>query len=106
MALAARLKAARMRKRKALQQLADDVSASKAHIWGLETGRARNPTIELLAKLATALDTSITNLVGENPEGADEESEIVTMYRELKDLDKLDRETIRLMIERLKKRQS
>lgn len=106
MALAAKLKAARLRKGRSLQQLADDVGASKAHIWDLETGRAKNPTIELLAKLATALDTSITNLVGENPGDADEEPEIVTMYRELKDLDKLDRETIRLMIERLKKRES
>jgi len=104
MALAARLKELRLKKAKSLQDLADEIGASKAHVWDLETGRSRNPTIELLAKLAQALGTSIADLVGENPEGANESPEVVAMYRDLKGLTENDRETIRLMMDRLKNR--
>ena len=104
MALASKLKALRVSKGKSLQELADAVGASKAHIWDLETGRAKNPTIELLAKLSTALDTSISELVGETPGGADEAPDILAMYRDLKQLGETDRETIKMMIVRLRKR--
>lgn len=104
MALAARLKELRLRKAKSLQDLADDVGASKAHIWDLETGRAKNPTIELLAKLSKALDTTVADLIGENPDGEEQPQEIVAMYRDLKTLDPKDRETIRMMMDRLKDR--
>lgn len=104
MALAAKLKELRLRKGKSLQDLADEIGASKAHVWDLETGRSKNPTIELLAKLAQALGTSISDLVGENPEGDEQSSEVVAMYRDLKGLSDNDRETIKLMMERLKNR--
>ncbi len=104
MALAEKLKELRLRKGKSLQDLADEIGASKAHVWDLETGRSKNPTIELLAKLAQALGTSISDLVGENPEGDEQSSEVVAMYRDLKGLSDNDRETIRLMMERLKHR--
>ena len=104
MALASRLKELRVQKRKSLQDLADQVGASKAHIWDLETGRAKNPTIELLTKLADALGTSISDLVGENPHGDQEQPEVLAMYRDLKTLSDSDRETIKIMMERLKQR--
>lgn len=104
MTLASKLKTLRLRKAKSLQELADDVGASKAHIWDLETGRSKNPTIELLVKLSNALDTSISELVGENPGGENEAPEVLAMYRDLKMLDEADRETIKIMIERLQKR--
>jgi transcriptional regulator with XRE-family HTH domain len=104
MALAAKLKNLRIRKGKSLNELAMEVGASKAHIWDLETGRAKNPTIDLLTKLASALGTSISELVGENPGGKEEPAEVLTMYRELKALEPEDLETIRIMMERLKKR--
>lgn len=104
MALAAKLKQLRIRKGKSLQDLATDVGASKAHIWDLETGRAKNPTIELLTKLSTALDTSIADLVGEDPSGEHEQPEVLAMYRDLKELTEADRQTIKMMMERLKRR--
>ena len=39
MALAARIKELRIKTRKSLQEVADEVGASKAHIWDLETAR-------------------------------------------------------------------
>lgn len=104
MALASKLKDLRIRKGKSLSELASEVGASKAHIWDLEMGRAKNPTIDLLAKLAGALGTSISDLVGENPSGNEEPAEVLTMYRELKALEPEDLETIRIMMDRLKKR--
>ena len=104
MALAAKLKELRLKKAKSLQDLADEIGASKAHVWDLETGRSKNPTIELLAKLATALGTSISDLVGENPEGDQQSPEVVAMYRDLKGLSENDRETIKMMMDRLKNR--
>ncbi len=55
MTLASKLKALRLKKNKSLQQVADAVDASKNHIWDLETGKSRNPSIELLTKLGEVL---------------------------------------------------
>ena len=104
MALATKLKELRQRKGKSLQELADAVGASKAHIWDLETGRTKNPTIDLLTKLSKALGTSISELVGENPESENADPNALMMFREFKGLGSDDQETIRLMMERLLKR--
>ncbi|MCW2318612.1 transcriptional regulator with XRE-family HTH domain [Rhodoblastus acidophilus] len=104
MSLATRLKEARIRTKKSLQEVADEIGASKAHIWDLETGRAKNPSIDTLTKLATCLGTSVRDLIGENPEAEGENPEIVRMYRELKELTDDDRAAIQAMMDHLKKR--
>lgn len=106
MSLAAKLKELRIKRGMSLQQLADDenVKSSKAHIWDLETGRSKNPSIELLTGLAKALKVSIADLVGENPAGQNEDPHIVAMYRELKDLSPEDREVIQTVMDRFKQR--
>jgi transcriptional regulator with XRE-family HTH domain len=104
MAFKEALKRNRIKKGLSLQQLADLIGASKAHVWDLEQGRATNPSLEVLQKLSTHLDVPIASLVGENPEEQDDNSESVVMYRDLQKLDEEDRETIKFMMERLKKR--
>jgi transcriptional regulator with XRE-family HTH domain len=104
MALASKLKALRLKKNKSLQQIADAVGASKNHIWDLETGKSRNPSIDLLTKLAKALGVSVADLIGENPGAKDEDPNVVAMYRELKELSPKDREAIQLMMDHLKSR--
>lgn len=104
MALAAKLKELRLRKGMSLQELAEAVKASKAHIWDLEQGRAKNPTIETLRLLSTALGTTIAELVGEDLASAEPDSEALVMFRDLKELSAEDRETIRMVMDRLKKR--
>lgn len=104
MALPAKLKELRLKKGFSLQELADVVGVSKAHVWDLEQGRAKNPTIEVLKSLSTALGTTIADLLGEDPIGADGDNEAVVMFRDLKDLSADDRETIKIMMDRLKKR--
>jgi transcriptional regulator with XRE-family HTH domain len=95
----------RERNRKSLQELADAVGASKAHIWELETGRAKNPSIELLTKLAKTFDVSVSDLIDENPGAPDDSPELVALYRELKELSDADRKAIQNMMDHFRKRE-
>ncbi len=102
MALAAKLKQLRTATRKSLQDLADEVGASKAHIWDLETGRATNPSIELLTKLSRALNVSVAELIGET--SASEEPELLAMFRDLKTLSPDDRKAIQGMMDHFRRK--
>lgn len=104
MALGARLKELRMRNGQSLQQVADAVGASKAHIWELETGKSRNPSMELLTKLANHFSVTVAFLVGEDPNAPGEAPELIAMYRELKGLEPRDLDTIRDLLKSLKER--
>jgi transcriptional regulator with XRE-family HTH domain len=97
-AFGARLKELRVKKGESLQDVADAVKASKAHIWELETGKSRNPSMELLAAIASHFAVSVASLVGEDTA---DDPKLVGMYRELKGLSEGDRETIRLLMNRL-----
>ncbi len=104
MALATKLRQLRVKTGKSLQVVADEVGASKAHIWDLETARARNPSIDLVMKLAKCFDVSVAELVGENPQADGEKPQLLAMYRELKELSEPDRKAIQTMMDHLKKR--
>lgn len=104
MALASKIKELRLKKKKSLQDVADAVGASKAHIWDLETGKSRNPSIELLTKLAKCFEVSVADLIGENPTGEGADPQVVAMYRELNELSPADRQAIQAMMDHLKSR--
>lgn len=104
MALRDNLRKHRERTRKSLQEVADEVGASKAHIWELETGRARNPSIDLLTKLAKSFDVSVADLIDENPGAPDDSPELVALYRELKELSEPDRKAIQNMMDHFRNR--
>lgn len=101
--LAQRLKELRLKKGDSLQGLADAVGVSKAHVWELETGKSKNPSIELLTKLARHFEVPVAQLVGEDPEASEEDQELVAMFRDLKDLTARDREILRSTITSMKK---
>jgi len=86
MSLAMKLQKLRTQRSQSLQVVADAVGASKAHIWELEKGTTKNPS-----------------LVGEDPSDAEDE-QMVVMYRDLQKLDLKDRQFIEAMIETMKKR--
>jgi len=102
MSLGARLKELRIKKNKSLQDVADAVKASKAHIWEIERGGSKNPTMELLGKLADYFDVTVAYLVGEDPDA--DNAGLVALYRDLTKLDERDRETIRNIMRDFKKR--
>ncbi|WP_245493491.1 MULTISPECIES: helix-turn-helix transcriptional regulator [unclassified Mesorhizobium] len=100
--LAVKLKQLRMRSGKSLQEVADAVGASKAHVWDLERGASKNPSLTLIKSLADFYRVGVADLVGENPRAPEEDAELVAMYRNLSELSPGDRETIALLMERLK----
>jgi transcriptional regulator with XRE-family HTH domain len=104
MSLASKIKELRLKKKKSLQDVADEIGASKAHVWDLETGKSKNPSIDLLTKLAKCFGVSVAEMIGENPAGKDADPQIVAMYRELKDLSPADRQAIQSMMDHLKNR--
>jgi transcriptional regulator with XRE-family HTH domain len=103
MSIGARLKELRVKKNKSLQELADAVGASKAHIWEIERGGSKNPSMDLLTKLAEHFDVSVSYLVGEQPP-SEEQEELIVLYRDLKELDEGDREAIRSLMKRFKEK--
>ncbi|MFO1239022.1 MAG: helix-turn-helix transcriptional regulator [Sphingomonadaceae bacterium] len=105
MSFAQKLHTLRLQNRLSLQDVADKVGVSKAHVFNLEKGTTSNPSMELVLKLADLFRVRVADLVGENPEASEEPAEMVAMFRDLKKLDPRDRETIKLLMEQLKNRQ-
>jgi transcriptional regulator with XRE-family HTH domain len=102
MTIGSKLKELRVKNNLSLQDLANAVDASKAHIWDIERGASKNPSLELLKKIADHFKISIGELVGEKPDAVGEPEDLIALYRGLKDLTPSDRETISVLMQRLK----
>ena len=89
--LAARLNQLRLRKGESLQDVATAVGVSKAHIWELEKGRADNPSMGLVTRLAEHFGVSVAYLIGEDPAAPDADVELARMFRQAQELDATDR---------------
>lgn len=63
-----RLKELRVGTGESLQEVADAIGASKAHIWELESNRSKNPSLDLMQKLAAHFKTTVAFLI-EEPQG-------------------------------------
>jgi transcriptional regulator with XRE-family HTH domain len=72
MSIGDKIKSLRAKKRESLQQVADAVGVSKAHIWDLERGSSANPGLELLKKIANHFQVTVAYLADdvEVPEDA------------------------------------
>lgn len=69
-----------------LQEVADAAGTSKSHIWALEQGDAKNPTISMLLSVSAALQTSINRLLGFDfgqPIITDAEFELISHHRRI-----------------------
>lgn len=82
-----------------LQDVADKVGASKAHVWELEKGRSKNPSFDLVRKLAHHFGVSIEVLTGEVDEPDHKDVQIAQINRGLKALSERDRTIVQQMIE-------
>jgi hypothetical protein len=69
----------------------------------LRQAGAAIPSVDLLTKLAAHFQVRIADLVGENPNAADEDEKHVALFRELKQLSDPDLETIRILMERMQR---
>jgi transcriptional regulator with XRE-family HTH domain len=103
MSLGARLAPLRLAKGESLQQVADAVGVSKAHIWELEKGRTHNPSMALVTRLADYFGLSLATLVGEDPSAKDA-GQIGRMFRRAGDLAPEDLALLDDMMQSLLKR--
>ena len=46
--------------------MASKISVSKTHLFELESGKSRNPTLDIIKKLANGYEVSVELLVGES----------------------------------------
>ena len=102
MSFGVRLRRLRLRKGQSLQQLADAVGSSKAHIWELEAGKSANPSIALLTKLADHFGVGIAFLVGEEVDR--HQGRIGAMFRQVSELDEGDQAVLQDMVNSLRRR--
>ena len=59
-------KLARLREEadQSLQDVANAVGVSRAHLWEVETGKSKNPSLDLVRKLADHFTVSVAWLIG------------------------------------------
>lgn len=101
MSLGEKLSKLRIEKSQSLQQVADAVGVSKAHIWEIEKQRAENPSMALVQRLADHFDVSISYLVDEDMESPDADSVLVGTFRLAGQLDPADRAIVHDLVHSL-----
>ena len=101
MSLGMRLKELRENKKESLQQTADAVGTSKAHIWQIERGQADNPAIGVLKKLADHFSVSVAYLIGEQMDASDAEPELAGMFRQASEFTEDERALLKSMMKTL-----
>ena len=104
MPLGARITQLRLENDQSLQDVADAVRVSKAHIWELEKGRAQNPSMGLVTRLADHFGVSVAALVGEDLDAVDADPTLARMFRQARELDPDDVKILDDMMKSLLKR--
>lgn len=104
MTLGERIAELRLQKRLSLQDVADAVGVSKAHIWQLERGKADNPAMALVTRLADLFGVSVSYFVGEQVDAPDADVQISRMFRQAKDLNENELEVLDDLMQSLLKR--
>lgn len=99
-----RLFSLRQKTGESLQAVADKVGVSKAHVWELEKGRSKNPSFELVRKLATHYGVGIDVLTGGAEEPEQKDMEVARINRGLNNLSPRDRAIVAQMIEAMKQK--
>lgn len=61
-----RIAARRQMKGFSLPELAEAANVSRGYLWQLETGEEPNPSLAVLMRIATALDTTVADLLGQS----------------------------------------
>lgn len=98
MEIGERLFSLRQKTGASLQQVADAVGVSKAHVWELEKGRSKNPSFELVRKLAHHYGVPIDVLTGDAAEPDAGDLQLDRIHRDLKDLTERDRNIVEELV--------
>lgn len=103
MSLGQRIGELRRKKGQSLQAVADGVGVSKAHIWEIEKGRADNPSMDLVRRLADHFGMSVAFLAGEEAESGDADPALQRMFRQANELDERERQILDEMLQTLRR---
>ena len=69
-----------------LDEVASAANTSKSHVWEIEQGRAKNPTVNMALALCNALQCSLNSLLGldvSQPQISDDEMALITAHRRI-----------------------
>lgn len=102
MQMSEKLFSLRQKSGQSLQELADAIEVSKAHVWDLEKGRSKNPSFELVQKLAKHYNVSIDVLTGSADEPDEAEMQVERINRGLEELSDRDRIAVEALINSMK----
>ncbi len=105
-ALGDRINRLRLKKGDSLQDVANAVGVSKAHIWELEKRRTDNPAMALVTRLADHFGVTVSYLVSEDIEAPDADADLQRMFRQAQDLDPRDRATLDALLQSFRNRKS
>lgn len=94
----------RIKKNKSLQDVADAIGVSKTHLWELEKGRADNPSLETIKRLADYFSVPISVFVGEQLESDSDPQQLAVMFRQVRELGQNERDILSDMLISLQKR--
>ena len=97
---AARLKQLRIKSGESLQTAADAVAISKPHFWELEKGSSKNPSADLLQRLAGHYKVTVAYLVGEQTEDA---GKLGALFRDVRGLDEDQLANLRALVDSMKR---
>lgn len=84
--MGAYIKSRRTELKLSLDELAETMKCSKAHIWELEKGRAKNPSLWMVLALCEGLQCSLNSLLGEDvskPILTDAEMALIAAHRKI-----------------------
>jgi transcriptional regulator with XRE-family HTH domain len=104
--LGSRLKGQRDRLGESLQRVADAIGASKAHVWEIESGRAQNPSVNLVRRLASHFGVTVGWLLGEQPDLDGPDQRAAVLYAAARDLPDDDFTLLKSIVETMRKRRS
>ncbi len=104
MGLGSKIAKLRLNREESLQQVGDAVGVSKAHIYQIEKGRADNPSMALVERLADHFGVTVSYLVGEDINASDADPELQRMFRQASKLDPRERALLDDMMKSLLKR--
>lgn len=102
MQIGEQLMSLRQKNKQSLQQVADAIGVSKAHVWELEKGRSANPSFDLVQRLAKHFGVDIDVLTGDSEEPGSQEMQVERINRGLDELSDRDRDVVEQMIRTLK----
>ncbi|CAC9426888.1 hypothetical protein [uncultured Gammaproteobacteria bacterium] len=104
MALGLKIKELRLNKKKSLQEVANAIKISKTHIWEIERGTAKNPSLNLLESLSSYFGETIDSLINDDNK-IDKNKSFARKIKGM-NLSDADYEKLEFAAEMLKSRQS